>query len=164
MEVVMKKSQFIIALVSVLGLAACGGSPEQVIEVPDASESVCVADADCSEGLVCQDGSCVEVIAPEEPAPQPEPEPEGPVACAANDECASGKCSAETLTCVDACPFNTTWKTPMGQVTGACEEFSLTFKPAVAPSCLSDADCQDGYVCALGQCIQPDPVPNEGWM
>lgn len=158
----MKKSQLIIAVLSVLGLAACGGSDEQVIVAPESSESACVADADCTEGLVCQDGSCMEVIAPEEPKAS-QPEPEGPVACAANDECESGKCSSETLTCVDACPFNTTWKTPMGEVTGECQEFSLTFKPA-SPSCQTDADCQDGYVCALGQCVQPDPIPHEAWM
>ncbi|HSA59834.1 MAG TPA: hypothetical protein VLJ37_09140 [bacterium] len=163
----MKKTQLLAAILSVLGLAglaACGRSDEQVIEMSEPSESVCAADADCSEGLVCQEGACVEVVVPEGPEVEPEPEPEGPVACAANDECESGKCSAETLTCVDACPFNKFWKTPVGQVTGACEEFSLTFKPTVAPSCVTDADCQDGYVCALGQCVKPDPNPEEGWM
>jgi len=155
-------------ILSLAAFSACGDSAEQVIELdPSVSDAVCVADADCTDGLVCEEGSCVEVIAPEEPEttePEPEPEPEEPVACAANDECESGKCSSETLTCVDACPLTMQWKTPAGQVTGQCQEFSLTFTPTPPQSCLTDVDCQDGYVCSLGQCVKPDPIPNDAWM
>ncbi|HEX5037126.1 MAG TPA: hypothetical protein VFX30_08195 [bacterium] len=112
---------------SALALSACGGSSEQTVEpAPDVVEGSCLADADCGDGMVCQEGGCFEA-----PAPEEEVSPavvdcaaegicEVGHECSVNAECGSKRCELTVGLCIESCNAGFTFWTANGSEAGTC--------------------------------------------
>jgi hypothetical protein len=140
-----------------------------------ACRAVCISNAECQSGFVCQNGACVGAG-----------QPNG-TACSADSQCASGIC-ASGVCCSTACSgpcracnivAGSCVPRPAGTTCGVQSCMGSTFVPAsvcsgtgmcVSPppqsclpyvcgtnacqtSCASNTDCQVGFSCQAGACV-----------
>ncbi len=118
--------------------------------------SDCYQDSDCDSNQVCEIIDCIgPVCAPDEPCPMycemigecVDVVPPPPVYCDLDADCAADEFCL--LDCpMDACPPGT----------GGCFVACFGTCTALPPQCSSDFDCQPGWACMDGVCVE-DPYP-----
>ncbi len=118
-----RKSALVATACLALTLGACGNDKN--------STTVSPCDPKCAEGLVCEDGACVESNA-----------------CEVDDDCANGVCNDQV--CSPECTENTDCAGGEICADGACTP--------VEDVCEIDDDCASGEYCDAGECIAHECV------
>ena len=114
--------------------------PKELIDPPD--NGGCQANADCPDGMVCENGECVEP----------------PQGCQSDGECPDGKICVEGE-CVEteapaACRSDSECPGSQICVNGECKQAPV--------NCTGDAECPEGSICRDGRCVEAPTTPDPG--